>query len=468
MSNLLETASIATSLTRKATSPVFRKSSVSVIFHNHYEEKIYTSGSPITGEVVITPVRDTRFENVEVSFIGLSRTKIIATQVPQRSSHVFLKLTMPISDSKYPMPRIFEQGRTYSIPFHFVVPSQLTLSACKHASDNVYVQDYHMRMPPTMGTWSRDDLSPETAQVEYFVRARVLGEADTGRRPEKIFEAQKPLLVLPPSPEDAPFNITSKDMHYTMSKTKSIKKNMFSHKLGRFTATASQPSAIHIGADTRSASGTAVTLQLGFEPAASDIAPPTVKAVSAKLVSSTWYGVTPAKNLPDMGSRPDFAIEPPRLAYKAGISLFNTEVNQVTWRLQGATPRRDSGYSTDHEGSDSSSGKKSKKKSAKGDKISHSATLYIPFDVSAKQKVLLPTFHSCLVSRVYALHLNLTVGSANTTVSLVVPVQVAVEPSEELIGDEDEVAENIEQYLTPRVLRVPDQEPVRHVLPGYA
>lgn len=465
MSNLHDTASMATTLTKKAANPLFRKSSVSVVLHNHFAEKIYTSGSPITGDVIITPLRDTRFENVEITFIGLSRTKVMTTQVAQRSSHVFLKLTMPVSDSKYPVPRIFEQGRCYTIPFNFVVPSQLTLSACKHPSDNIYVQEHHMRLLPSMGGWSRDDFSPETAEIEYYVRARVFGEADAGHRPEKIFEAQKSLLVLPASPEDAPYDITSKDVHYTMTKTKTIRKGMFSHKLGRFTASASQPPAIHVSADTRSASDTAVTLQLAFEPSASDIAPPTVKSVAAKLVSSTWYGITGAKNMPDMGSRPDFAIEPPRIAYKNSLPLFNTNVDRVTWRLRGTAVRRDSGYSSDPAESDSNS---SKKQTAQ-DKTAHLATLYIPFDVPAKQKVLLPTFHSCLVSRTYALHLTVTVGPTNTTVSLVIPVQIAVEPSDEsIVLDNEAIAEDVDEYLTPRVIRVPDQEPVQHILPGYA
>ena len=320
-----------------------------------------------------------------------------------------------------------------------------------------------------MGSWSRDDFGPETAEIEYYVRVRVLGEpAEGSSRPEKIFEAQKPVLVLPPSPEDAPFNVTSQDVNYTMSKSKNLRKSMFSNKLGKFTASAAQPPAVHVGADARTASDTAVTVQLGFEPVTSDVAPPTVKSVSAKLVSSTYYGATPARGLPDMGGRPEYAIEPPRLAYKTNVPLFNTDIDRVTWRLQCANMRRDSGYSTDNCESDSSTGRKSKKRSSKADKVSHAATLYIPFKVPSKNKVLLPTFHSCLISRVYALSLTLTVGPANTTVSLMVPLQVAVEPSEESIGEED-IGEDIEEYLTPRVIRVPDNDDVvRHALPGYA
>ncbi|CAI4210651.1 unnamed protein product [Parascedosporium putredinis] len=382
------------------------------------EQDLYL-GLPITGDVIINPLRDTRFENVEITFIGLSRTKVMATQVAQRSSHVFLKLTMPVSDSKYPVPRIFEQGRCYTIPFNFV--------------------EHHMRLLPSMGGWSRDDFAPETAEIEYYVRARVLGEADAGHRPDKIFEAQKSLLVLPASPEDAPYDITSKDVHYTMTKTKSIRKGMFSHKLGRFTASASQPPAIHLSADTRSASDTAVTLQLAFEPSASDIAPPP--------------------------STDPTSLLSPRIAYKTSLALFNTNVDRVTWRLRGAAVRRDSGYSSDPADSDGNSSKKQ----AAQDKTAHLATLYIPFDVPAKQRVLLPTFHSCLVSRTYALHLTLTVGPTNTTVSLVIPVQIAVEPSDEsIVLDDEAIAEDVDEYLTPRVIRVPDQEPVQHILPGYA
>ncbi|SPN99567.1 uncharacterized protein DNG_02419 [Cephalotrichum gorgonifer] len=465
MSSAFETASAITSALSRGGKLTLPKSSISVRLFDHYHQKVYGAGSAIRGEVVISPLRDTRFENIEITFIGVTRTTLVATQVPQRSSHTFLKLNMPILESKYPHPRVLEKGVPFTLPFHFVVPAQLTLSACRHNAEDPRVRDYHTRLPPTMGPgsafWDKYDLAPETAIVEYFVRARVLGEPDesSGNRPARLFEATKAVRVLPNSPEDAPLDITAEDVKYTVSKTKSVRKGVFKGKAGRFSAAAEQPPAIMLGADGRHAGDSAITVRLGFEPKEFGEAPPRVKSVSAKLIARTYYGVTPARTLPDMGRLPDFPVEPPRLSYKVAVPLFTTDVDHVTWH-EAAAARRDSGYSTEH----GSSIDEDRAKPAA--EPTHTAALYIPFDIPAEHKTFLPTFHSCLVSRVYSMQLTLTVGPANTTVSLEVPVQVAVEPTDDALalGMEAAEAAELEEYLTPRLLQLR----VGENLPGYA
>lgn len=454
----LDTASIAGFTRGPASKIAIPKPTMSVRLHDHYSSRVYTAGSPIRGEVSITSPRDTRFGFLEITFIGATHTTLVATQVPQRSSHSFLKLTMPIPESKYPHPRVFEAGRTYTIPFNFVVPTQLTLSACKHESDNFHVRDYHTRLPPTMGPgeagWPADDLSPDTARVEYFVRARVLGEREEGaRRPEKLLETRAPVRVLPFAPEDAPLDVTPADERYAMRKAKTVRRGVLGKKLGRVTAEAAQPPAIQLSADGRAAGASGVTIRLGYEAREAGAEPPKVKVVGAKLSASTYYGVTPARNLPDMGGRPSFPVEPPRLRYKASVPVVAGDGAGVTWESRAASGRRDSGYSTEHGFED------------KGGEVTHEATLYVPFQAPSG-KALVPTFHSCLVSRVYAVQLNLSVGPAGTAVPLTVPVQVAVEPTEEGLALSGEVVEAAEadEFLRPRVMRIPGGDE----LPGYA
>lgn len=131
--------------------------------------------------------------------------------------------------------------------------------------------------------------------------------------------------------------------------------------------------------------------------------------------------------------------------------MLSTDAPGVNWRPRTAAMRRDSGYSTEH-------GVEEKKEAT------HEAAVYVPLEIPAGHKTFLPTFHSCLVSRVYAVQLSFGVGGANTTVQLVVPVQVAVEATEDgmaLSHEADEAAE-AEEFLRPRVMRVPSE------LPGYA
>ncbi|KAK1997491.1 arrestin [Colletotrichum falcatum] len=462
-----------------------RKHSVEVRINDHYHSKVYTSGDPVSGQVTINPSHDSRFDHVQIILIGTSRTRLDALQIPQLSSHTFLKLEMPISDSAYPVPRIFEAGRTYTIPFNFVIPHHLTISACSHKAQSDYIHDYHMRLPPTTGGWERDDMAPDMAQIQYAVRARVVRQDELGGKPMKLIEGNHFIKVLPRSPEDPPLNITKQDRAYALTKTKTLRKNLFSSKQGYITAATAQPSAVHLTADGRSASEGSVLVNLSFEPASADILPPEVNTVSAKLQAQTWYGANPMTKLPNMGDNQEaFALSQYHL-YTTSASLFSTSVGKVAWRQQlTSITRRDSGYSSDdlhesgHPDLDNQNHNQSRGSSkSRSPPILHRAALEIPFKLPTARKTLIPTFYACIVSRTYALQLTLVVGDSK--IKLNVPLQIALEPPvqqdlldmglpsfDAVMAQQEEV--EADAYFQPRLLQQPAPEfQGNAVLPGY-
>ncbi|KAK2022941.1 arrestin [Colletotrichum zoysiae] len=462
-----------------------RKHSVEVKINDHYHSKVYTSGNPISGQVTITPSHDSRFDYVQIILIATSRTRLDALQIPQLSSHTFLKLEMPIPDSAYPVPRIFEAGGTYTIPFNFVIPHHLTISACTHKAQSDYIHDYHMRLPPTVGGWERDDMAPDMAQIQYAVKARVVRQDELGGKPMKLMEGSHLIKVLPRSPEDPPLNITEQDRAYALSKTKPIRRNLFSSKLGYITAATAQPSAIHLTADGRSASEGSILVNLNFEPTSADILPPKVKTVSAKLQAQTWYAANPMTKLPNMGNSQEAFAMSQQHVYNTSVSLFSTSVGKVAWRQQlTSAARRDSGYSSDglresgHSDSDSQNHSQSRRSSKdQSCPIFHRAALQIPFKLPTSRKTLIPTFYSCLVSRTYTLQLTLVVGDSK--INLNVPLQIALEPpvQQDLLGmglpsfdaamAQQEEAE-VDAYFQPRLLQQPAPEfQGNAVLPSY-
>ncbi|KAK1465842.1 arrestin [Colletotrichum melonis] len=462
-----------------------RKQSIEVKINDHYSSKVYTSGNPISGEVTITPSHDSRFDFVQIILIGISRTRLDAVQIPQLSSHTFLKLEMPIPASAYPVPRIFEAGRAYTIPFNFVIPHQLTMSACTHKAQYDYIQDYHMRLPPTMGGWERDDMAPDMAQVQYVIKARVVRQDELGGKPIKVMEDTHHIKVLPRSPEDPPLNITKQDKNYALNKTKTIRKNIFSSKQGTVTAATAQPGAVYLTADGRGASEGSVLVNLNFEPTSADILPPKVSTVSAKIQAQTWYGATPMSSLPNMGNSQEAYAMTQQLAYQTSVSLFSTSVDKVAWRQQlASTARRDSGYSSDgmREGSPSDSDSQRQSNSRRSSKdrsspIFHKAALQIPFKLPTARKTFIPTFHACLISRTYTLQLTIVVGDSK--INLNIPLQVALEPPMQLdsldtglptfeaVMAQQEEAE-ADAFLQPRLLQQPAPEfQGTSVLPSY-
>jgi hypothetical protein len=487
----MSSSSDVSSLSTFARPGLVRKSSIEIHVDGHYSSKVYTSGSAISGEVTINPWRDTRFDYLQIILIGTTRTRLDAIQVPQHASHTFLKLSMPIPESAYPIPRIFDANGTYKIPFNFVIPSYLTMSACNHHAQSDIIHDYHMRLPPTMGFWEKDDLAPDMSQVEYAIKARVLREPELEGRPVKLMEAYQHLNVLPASMEDPPLNITKNDSEYALSKSKSLRKNLFSGKIGRFTATTAQPGAVALSPDGRTATGTSAVVSLKFQPSSPEALPPKVNTVSAKLTATTYFSANPMTKLPNLGgAKYDFSNEQ-RLSYSTNVSIFSTSVDKVTWRQQlDSQVRRDSGYSSDmqegHSDSDNSgqsgarlTGSSNANKKKKSAPVFHTATLAIPFKLPAAKKMFLPTFHSCLISRVYTLQLTLSVGSSNTNITLALPLQVVVDathgpsiqdhglPSFDSVmaAQEEHYAD---EHLRPRTLMVPAAElQGNSLLPGY-
>jgi hypothetical protein len=86
-----------------------------------------------------------------------------------------------------------------------------------------------------------------------------------------------------------------------------------------------------------------------------------------------------------------------------------------------------------------------------------------------QSKSWIPTFHSCIVSRIYALDLSLSIHTPGTgvrasTVSLCLPVQIAAAGNESAPGlsRPEELTEAAEaaadEYLRPRVIEMPRED----------
>ncbi|KAH9897134.1 hypothetical protein F4778DRAFT_245385 [Xylariomycetidae sp. FL2044] len=487
---------------------IIPKPSLNIHIENHYRSKTYTTSSPVSGYITITPPHDVRFDAIQILLLGTSRTRVDAVVIPQATSHTFLKLIMPIPESSYPSPRILEAGRAFKVPFHFIIPQHLTLNACNHNVCNDDVHDHHLRLPPSIGGWERDDMAPHMSRVTYSVKARVVRNEDVDGLPVKLMEAGQEIKVLPVVPEDAPLNITKFDKLYTMSKSKALRKSILSSKTGKVTVSASQPSAAMLSPDGVTATPSTLKLDLQFEPTSGNSQPPKVTSISTKVTAVSYFSASGINHYPNLREwNKSFGGEG-RGAYSTSVSISSKSIDGVHWRQQPAPPlvsqtRRDSGYGKDECSSSSSSDEhsdqrgssptsavmpKKRKVEATAPRYYHSATLQIPVELPLKKKIFVPTFHSCIASRVYIL--SVAVNFSSSTLTLAVPLQVGVSapPGEAVPGeiglpsfeaamgirDQDEALveeSEVEAYLRPRVLGVPDvtfdRSGMTTGLPGY-
>ncbi|CAJ2512388.1 Uu.00g054030.m01.CDS01 [Anthostomella pinea] len=465
------------------------KPNMAIHIDNHYRSKVYTTSSEVSGHVDISPANDVRFDTLQILLLGTSRTRVDAVSIPQATSHTFLKLTMPIPESSYPVPRVFETGRTYKVPFNFVIPSHLTLNACNHKVCNDSVQEHHVRLPPSVGGWEKDDFAPNMSRVNYCIKARVLRDEEVGAPAVKVMEEGKEIKVLPAVPEDAPLNVTAQDKLYTMSRSKTLRKSILSAKSGKVTVSANQPAPAMMTPDGHSVSPTTAQLDLEFEPTSSNESqPPRVTGVTAKVMAVSFYSAGPINHYPNLKDwARGFGAEG-RGCYTGSVSLGATApVGKVAWKQHlTCQARRDSGYCTDDTDQTvespriaSPAGNSNKKHSSKTSPYYHTTSLQIPIRLPTAKRQFIPTFHSCITSRVYVLALTVSLssgsGSTNGSVTLELPLQIGVDvlaaprvdpsglPSFEAAMEDAAV----DELLRPRVLglgRLAGGE----VLPGYA
>ncbi|KAK7981572.1 Arrestin [Apiospora saccharicola] len=484
---------------------------------NHYSSKVYTSSSSLSGHVAINPAKDTRFETLQILLMGVSRTRVDGVHAPHATQHTFLKLTMPIPESVYPTPRVCEAGRTYTVPFNFVIPDYLTLSACSHKTASDAVGADHLCLPPSLGTWDRDDMTPDMARVEYTVRARL------EKTRTKVRDACRLVHVLPSFAEQPPLNITPADSLYCVTKTRSVRRSILSPKTGRVTLTAAQPGAIMLGADGGNATTTSARIDLRYEAASSSQSPssmPRITEVTSKVSAVTFFGGNSINDFPNMGNwvRTYGAQGRGWFTYNTALGSTSFEGGDLEWTQEKPVQptRRDSGYcsdvaadsdhsatttTTNHNSSSSrrwsassSSSSSSSSAKTKPSPVYHTASLQVPISIPTHKKTFAPTFHSCIVSRVYVLWMTITLsscgGSSTSKTTLGVPLQIGVDPDDMPVGADGEgerppsfeaameaaEAEAEEHHLRPRssssttttTFRVPEVEEFeRHALPGY-
>lgn len=457
---------------------------------SHYSAKVYTSGSKIAGQVEILSQHDVEFDDFEVVFTGVSSTRLdFVQQFTSHSWRPFMKLRMPLEEGQLPRDNVFRAGQHYIIPFNFVVPHQLTIGACAHDVVNTEVQHQHLRMPPSVGCWEHDDMAPEMAEVQYAIKARAIRNVVGLDEPLKLMVAEHVLKVLPASPEDAPLDVSFRDESYKLAKTKTIRKSIFSPKTGKLSADTAQPGAVMLSADGLKSSGSSARMNLQFVPDSADTAPPKINSVSTKLHATTYFSGGAVDHLPNLGSRSCYHATP-SLSYSNTVSLINNKpVENVSWTQEVVSQhsRRDSGYSSyadESTDSDNANGRNairrlSNSKGKSGKKTSpirHTATVDVPFSLpTGGKKVWLPSFHNCLISRVYSLQVTLSVGPTNTAINLVMPLQIGVETLHEPQGGElpsfetamaQAEEDEVDSFFQPRLMQVP-QMPQQSMLPGY-
>ena len=153
----------------------------------YVSKRTFTTLENIDGRVSITAPVDTSFSNLEIQFLGTSRSYVENLTTAMRALgkshafHIFLKLSQAGLQALFPQNCIMSAGETYDFPFRVVNPQQLLPQTCQHRVCDPTVRSAHLQLPPTLGDkelttslGTPDDFSPDNASTRYGVYARLL------------------------------------------------------------------------------------------------------------------------------------------------------------------------------------------------------------------------------------------------------------------------------------------------------
>jgi hypothetical protein len=298
-----------------------------------------------------------------------------------------------------------------------------------------------------------DDFAPEMSKIIYMIKARIVQIREPEGSLSVLTERTRKVRVKPAFEEQPPVTIYPSDIAYRIRDEKTIRKGLFKGKLGTLSAQSAQPKALVIPGARSTCNDpitTTANVVLRFDPADEHNTPPTLGSLASKIKISTYYASAPRKNFP---LRSSLGYDLNQGLYQETLCLSSLCVASAQWQKHTAASnpitdndivRRDSDIS-DCSSSPNDTGILTASKGYRG-AIFYIARIIVPITLP-DHKNFLPTFHSCLISRIYTLHLHISAqapGVGHPTLHLKIPVQICAEGSES--GMENARARNAEVH----------------------
>ncbi|KAF4765595.1 hypothetical protein N7455_004055 [Penicillium solitum] len=383
-------------------------SNVEFVVNSLSDSPTFKTHDIIDGEIIFTPHQETNIEDISITFKGRTRIELenMNTHIalpPSRLLKPFLSMELPIYDYCWDKNTL-KPDKRHRLPFNFVVPEELPIHACQHQCANHQIQQEHLQLPASLsyrGTQYHKihDMSPEMAEVVYSINFELRQRNGKAGRPKKIQEATHPVHILPTRDEHPPILVPRKSKYYRQRAERSLSTGLLRHSRGKLAACSAQPPAIQLQSfqPTNTDASTSVKIDLRFDPSHLGQLPPSLLAAEFQLRAMTFFGVETWQDYPDLsdistwGSRREFWSDYVALT-------LNDEIN-LDWNAQG-----------------------------EGDRTIFTGSVEACVSLPTHRRYP-PTFHSCLVSRVYALKATLFYrvhGKARrrSSISVSVPVEI--------------------------------------------
>ncbi|KAE8137652.1 hypothetical protein BDV38DRAFT_282899 [Aspergillus pseudotamarii] len=387
----------------------------------------YTTSDKIEGTATIIADRDTPFDHIKITFEGTTRVYIERPASVPRGRYLaawntFLRLQHQPDTSLQPNERVFRKGQPVTIPFTFTIPDRLPLQSCEHPVDHGYVHQRHTRLPPTLEDTKAassskstiDNLNPRMCRIEYFVKVAIQRHSVV----EPLAARIRKVHLVPVYDEELPLVVCVDKRDYCWRKEVELRRGMLRDRMGRLQMVASQPGPILVtpGCRVSELVSSAATVHIRFDPVG-DEPPPLLKCLRTKLKASTFYASYPWTNIPSYSTMSCPHIDAG--LFERTIPVSSLCIASVEWEKQELDSSRNI--------NDPTPVLCPRKPMIRDSAVYYTACLTVPITLP-RNKMFIPTFHSCFISRTYALEIelfyNTTYASMPTAISLKVPLHI--------------------------------------------
>ena len=410
----------------------------------------YSTLDTIAGSVAVTVKQPTPFSDITITLVGVTQCSVDNPNASGGHSssdavHRFLGVSQPIPEDALPLPMVLQPGQTYTFPFSFVVPPQMLPRACSHSVNSQPVRDAHLQLPPSLNqdgstmSFIFGGRVNDCVKITYSIKARISRLHQSGVQKIAIAEANKTVNIRPTTEELPPLDVdaeSSTSTVYCLRKETTIRRGLTCTKQGRLSFTAAQPRSFRLPFEPGSAAAsTYLRARLRFDPTTDSAVPPRLGTLTSKLCATTHWATAVRHDFPAL-QRKD-AVDRTRDEWSDAVPLASLSVESVEWTKHDPSapaPEHDhlrpasalssvSGLSGDS--SQCGHGLPPPSGAYREGGVFYTAQVLVPLSLP-EGKECLPTFHACLVSRVYALKIALSLDRRMcSALELRVPVQVS-------------------------------------------
>jgi hypothetical protein len=372
-------------------------------------KRAFASLEHFTGKLTIKALVDTKFDKLEIKLTGTSGTygRRVVQQAPNArtvtTAHRFLELTQPDLLLRTSENRSFKQGCIYKIPFEFAIPDHMLPTTCRHVVASPLVHTCHISMPPSFGDHELADVTdyaPKHASIKYRVVGTVHQISETGGCSE-IASASEPICFMPKERAVEPDVGAWEPAR--LSQAEMFISKLWTKPSGKLAVTSTQPTLFVLKdfrkSVWRSELSGRVKINLVFWPANNEAKPPGQIDFNAFLRTTTVSAVSPLTQLPS--NDPWFGPQIDRHTAPS-IILSPRQIEDIEW-VQGSPENAQ----VDEDCASYDAPPAYETPRVMAPKLCYSAQIMISLDATSTS-LLVPTFHSCLITRAYDLDLKVS------------------------------------------------------------